>query len=52
MISKKTVVTCALYEKLKMIFTLDWPAQSPLRIQLKMCSPSLRENFKESVYSL
>jgi len=54
-------VTCVLYGKLKhrnrlytvwkVIFRLWIGLRSHLRIQLKMCGPSLR-NFKESIYSL
>lgn len=51
---KKTLIRniaaiCALYGKPKMIFRL-WIGL--MQIQLKMCGPSLRESFNESVYSL
>jgi len=49
---KKPAIAYALYRNLKMIFRLWIGLRScPMRIQLKMC-PSLRGNFKESVFIL
>jgi len=50
--TQNTAVACALYEKPKIIFRFWIGLRSRLmRIQLKMCSLSLRENFKRNFWN-